>query len=371
MLDVFGSVARWGVVVIAVLTPHASMAAQCLPGTDKDPLKGELVITTSGGALTDSLKEIFWNRFEKECGVKVVSYPVPGRTISQTLTLIESGNTPFDVVLTLTPDEYPLLRKAGALQPLPEGLWDGVSDKLTPGAIDDYGVWSAPYSTLLLYSKAKFPNEGMKGWADFWDTKKFPGPRILQNSPLNLVIALLSLGVDPKDVYPLTDDKIAKAFIRLNEIRPHVKTFWSAADQPIQGVGSGEFVAGSAWNGRITVGQRQGLPLGTAWKGNLIATSTWVIPKGSKNPKAAAAYLRFLYANLDYVAEYATKMNYAQPRIDVVKLLPKEVSENLPLNPENMAGASVVDAQWWADNNARMAAIWQTWVATGKYDGKR
>lgn len=344
----------------------AFAAEPCWPATKAKPLEAEVVFSTSGGSLVDVLRDVYWKDFEAQCGVKVVSYATPGRTFSQSVALIQSGNVPFDIFNTLTPQEYPLAVQAGILQRLPDGAWNGLSDKMSPGSFSEYGVWGSPYSTVMVYSKKHFP-DGLKTWADFWDVKKYPGARILQNDPITIVFALMSLGMTPKDIYPITDDKMAKAFARLNEIRPQLRNFWKAGDQPIQGVGTGEFVAGSAWSGRAVVGQKQGLPLGINWTGNVLNVSWYMIPKGAKNPNAAAALLRFMQ-DTGRQAEFAKRMNYAGTRArDLAPLISAEIFENLPTNPKNLETASEVDAKWWAENEQRMGEIWTKWVTTGQY----
>jgi len=346
--------------------PSSSFAADsCWPGTKEQPLEPELVFSTSGGSLVDILREVYWDDFEKECGVKVTSYATPGRTFSQTVTLIESGNAPFDIFNTLTPQQYPLALQADILEKLPTGMWDGLAEKMVPGSFSEYGVWGSPYATVLIYSSEKFSEE-MKNWADFWDVERFPGPRILQNDPNNIVFALLSLGVEPKDIYPITDEKLDKAFERLNEIRPYVRTFWKAGDQPVQGVGTGEFVAGSAWSGRSIVGKRQGMPLSIVWNGNILNQNWYMIAKGAKSPRAAAALLRYMQ-DPKRQAKLAELMNYSGSRPEVGDYLDGEIFENLPTNPANLAVSSEFDAEWWAENEEKIGAIWSAWVATGRY----
>ena len=42
------------------------------------------------------------------------------------------------------------------------------------------------YSTVLGYRTDAFPGgKGPVSWADFWDVKKFPGPRTLRDSPID------------------------------------------------------------------------------------------------------------------------------------------------------------------------------------------
>ncbi|WP_128931998.1 hypothetical protein [Bradyrhizobium zhanjiangense] len=71
---------------------------------------------------------------------------------------------------------------------------------------------------------------------DFWDVKTFPGPRGLFAvvGKHALQFALLAAGVAHRDIWRLTDDKIDRAFEKLNEIRPHVTKWWTAGGEAPQ-----------------------------------------------------------------------------------------------------------------------------------------
>ena len=345
----------------------AALAAEpCFPGTAENPLEPEMVFMSSGGSTMAIFDEVFWSKFEEKCGVKVKSYELANRSLAQMETLINSGDVPFDMFSTFNGQRYPQLIEAGLLEKLPDGIWDGMEGKIIDGAYSDYGVWATPYSTLMIYSTEAFP-DGLHSWADFWDVKKYPGPRILQDSPTNIVFALLSTGMKTDEIYPITKEKVKLAFDRLNELRPNLRNFWKTGDQPIQGVASGEFVAGTAWNGRATVGQKEGLPIGISWNGNLLATSWFVVAKNSKHPRAAAAAIRFLQ-DPEIQAGLARKIGYAGPVKGLEKFLDAKTYANLPSNADNAAVASVQDGAWWAENEDWLTAAWSKWVATGVYE---
>ena len=325
-----------------------------------------MVFMSSGGSLMAIYQEVFWSKFQEACGVAVKSYELANRSLSQMETLIDSGDVPFDLFTTFNGQRYPQLIEAGLLEKLPADIWTGLDGRIIAGAYSDYGVWAAPYATLMIYSTQAFPG-GLHSWQDFWDVETYPGPRILQDSPTNIVFALLSTGMATDEVYPITKEKVKLAFERLDALRPQLRNFWKTGDQPIQGVGSGEFVAGTAWNGRATVGRREGLPIGISWEGNLLSTSWFVVARGAAHPRAAAAAIRFLQ-NPEVQAGLARKTGYAGPVIGLQDYVDPEVYANLPSNPENVARASVQDSAWWAENEAWLAAAWSKWVATGRYE---
>ncbi|MFX7507049.1 extracellular solute-binding protein, partial [Acinetobacter baumannii] len=71
--------------------------------------------------------------------------------------------------------------------------------------------------------------------ADFWNVKKFPGPRAMQKTPrTTLEFALIADGVPARDVYRVlgTREGVARAFRKLDEIKPYVKLWGTAGAQP-------------------------------------------------------------------------------------------------------------------------------------------
>lgn len=72
------------------------------------------------------------------------------------------------------------------------------------------------------------------GWADFWNTKKFPGDRALGGAgpgTPELEFALMAAGVPPDRLYPID---IEKAFASYNKIRSSVVTWWETGAVPVQ-----------------------------------------------------------------------------------------------------------------------------------------
>ena len=341
------------------LATQASLAQaqpkSCHP--DGKPTETEVIFNSSGGTYGENVIKAFFTAFEKECGIKVTQV-TDARTYAQMKQYVQSGNVPWDIGGTRADQEYPLGIKEGLFRELPANYWDGIKDQLTPGSYSAYGAWSTPYSDVLVYSTKAFP-KGMKTWADFWNVKDYPGARTMQNSPANLVMALIADGVAPDKIYPLDLDR---AFKKMDELRPHIRSYWTSGDQPVQGVANGEFVAGTAWNGRVNAALKAGKPVAPSWNGALLRVSWNFILKGAPHPRAAEALLYYMQRTEGQV-ELAKLSGYTGGNKNVVKVVDVDLAEALATSPEHVKVASVVDAQWWADNNAAVQARWSAWVA--------
>lgn len=336
-------------------TQAAAQAPSCHP--DGRPAGAEVIFNSSGGTYGDAIQRVFFTPFERDCGVKV-THVNSQRNYAQLRQLVRSGNLAWDIGATVADQEFPLGIRDGLFHKLPAGYWDKLTADMIPGSFNEYGAWATPYSQVLVYSKDTFP-DGLKGWNDFWDVARFPGPRALANNPIMLVVALIADGVAPDKVYPLDLDR---AFRKLDTIRPHIRAFYRTADQGVQGVANGEFVASSTLSGRAVVAMRTSPRVGTSWNGAVLHTSWTFILKDSPRARAAEALLYYMQRP-DRQAELARMTGYTGGNRRALDLLDREVIDSLPATPERIATSSVVDATWWADNNARVVQRWDAWMA--------
>lgn len=354
-----------GAALVLLGSNPASAIAACYPGTDAEPLESNLVLDTTGGSTWDAFKKAVIDPFEKECGVQVQLATSPQRSMAQLKAFIDRGSPPWDLSFTNNPWELSVGIKQGLMEPLPEGFWKPLQQNLIPAYYNDYGTVIDIYSTMIIYNK-KAITEPVASWADFWDTKKFPGPRSLQDNSVNIVAALLADGVAPADIYPITDEKLKRAFRKLDEIRPSIRTFWTAGDQPVQGVHKGEFVMASAFNGRAFGGKQANYDIEMVGQ-NQISSAVWLFrPKKAQHPRAAAALLYFFNSDIKYHVEFAKLTGYSAALKGLEKLVPADIANNLPTSEENAKTASPLQAEWWEANGGRVQSLWKEWLTTGK-----
>lgn len=234
---------------------------------------------------------------------------------------------------------------------------------LLPGAVHECGVGAFVWSTVLAYDGTKL-KEAPRGWADFWDVKRFPGKRGLRKGArYNLEIALMADGVNRRDVYTVlaTGAGVKRALAKLEQLKPHI-VWWESGSQPPQRLAAGETVMSSAFNGRIAAANRDAAtPLGIAWADAIYELDYWVIPKGSARREQALAFINFATsedAQLAFSREIPygpTHMN-AVLRYDTGRARPAASgivadlsmsSSDLPSAPSNLRRAVPFDAAFW------------------------
>jgi putative spermidine/putrescine transport system substrate-binding protein len=217
------------------------------------------------------------------------------------------------------------------------------------------------WASVMAYRTDAFDGKKPESWADFWDTRAFPGSRALQSSdagPPELEFALLADGVPLDRLYPLDVDRAFKA---LNEIKGSVRTFWDNGAVPGELLDRKEVVASSVWHGRLDDLIKRGAPLAYAWNGARRQSSGYGIPKGAANPDAA-------YRLIDFALRPEVQADFARiyPLGPVVPAAYAHLSEatarNLPSTPGHLLSGFDLDVEWWIRNQDSVTKRWQEWV---------
>jgi putative spermidine/putrescine transport system substrate-binding protein len=322
-----------------------------------------LTATSWGGAYAKSQEKAYYDPYTAKTGTKILQDEWDG-SVAKLKGMVDTGQVTWDVVDVET---------AHALQGCDEGWLEeldysklGGKDAFIEGAAMDCGVATIVFGTIYAYDAAKFPNGGPKTMADLFDAEKFPGPRALRKSPkTTLEFALIADGVPPKDVYKVleTEEGVARAFKKLDQIKPHVKVWWSAGAQPPQLLADGEVVMATAWNGRIyDAVKNSGKDFKIVWDGQGMDFDLWAIPKGNKKKAAAEDFVAFT-VQPDVMAEQSKYISYGPTVKAALDKIPAEILTDLPTAPENAKNAFVVSAEFWADHDEELTERFNKWLA--------
>jgi putative spermidine/putrescine transport system substrate-binding protein len=135
------------------------------------------------------------------------------------------------------------------------------------------------WAQVMAYRTDAFRGAVPVGWADFWDTKKFPGDRAMVGTGNGgwpeLEFALMAAGVPPDKVYPIDIDK---AFGSYEKIKKDVIKWWDTGALPIQLLTDREVVMTSVWNGRMAALQASGVPAAISWSQGMLKRDCWAVP---------------------------------------------------------------------------------------------
>lgn len=347
---------RSQVLALAVALGAAGVVGAPARAQTEPPKPAEIVVNASGGVQEAGARKAFYEEFEKRTGIKVVATSPP--SFAKLVAMVRSGNIEWTLT-ELDIEEAIRAEQMGLVEAIDETVVD--RRRYPAEARSRKFIFSrAVYSTVMGYRTDAWPaGQGPKDWKDFWDVAKFPGPRTMQNRPVdNLEFALLADGVAPDRLYPIDADR---AFKKLDAIKKHVTVWWKTGAQSAQLLIDKEVVLGTAWNGRYHAAIAKGAPLHVEWNQGSLKESAFVIPKGAKDAYWGQRLLS-LMTDAKLQAVYANIATYPGLNLNSVQFTDPKIAPNLPTHPNNLPRQFWQNARWWADNGAAMEERWAKWV---------
>ncbi|HTT94246.1 MAG TPA: ABC transporter substrate-binding protein [Solirubrobacterales bacterium] len=336
----------------AETTGEATTAA----APSKDLSGQSLTYVSFGGNLQEAESEAIVQPWAKENGVKVAE---ESPTDYAKLTAqVETGNVTWDVVHA---DPFFLAANCGTL-----------FDELSPSTVPSLSeipselvsskceVPHMRYGIGLYYDAKKFGSNPPTTWADFFNTKKYPGKRGAWGYAQSglLEAALLAEGVSKESLYPLDTEK---AFKKLDTIKGDMK-FATAPGEVAQQVTSGEITMALIYTGRAYEAAVQKADWKMAWGAPTITSYEAVgIVKGSPDEEASLSLVN-AFGEAEPQARFAELIAYAptnpaaKPNLDP---LLKEYS--IASHPES--GYVALDQGWWAENFDKVNTEFTEWLA--------
>ena len=338
----------------------ASLTA-CDTRSDRDTTRTKrpklLVVRDSGGAYGEANRKALYDPFTRESGVRI---EVLNISYAQTLRQIEEGHPGFDV-MDINMADLVRLKQEDASEELDyDRLKNARNTGIAGSLLTSHGVGKNYWASVLAYRIDAFGGRKPESWADFWDTRAFPGNRALQSSMdwPELEFALLADGVPLDGLYPLD---VSRAFRALDEIKGAVVAFWESGPAPGELLNRKQVVATSSWDGRIQDLIRRGSPLAYEWNGARRQSNGYGIPKGAANPDAAYRLIDFalrpdVQAHLAqvYPSGPVTPAAYAN--------LSESVAANLASSPGHLVTGFDLDVEWWIRNREPVIKRWEEWV---------
>ncbi len=320
-----------------------------------------LNIASYGGSYNDALRKAWCDPFEKETGIKVNLGTNASLSLAK-LQVMNAGGAEWDIV-DLTDAEYPVAVSQNILQPMDAKRVD--TSKIFPEYVKSHGFGYALYVWVIGWDRRKISDaDAPKTWAEFWDTKKYPGKRSLLNVKTNghsINSALLADGVPMDKLVPADIDRALKSLDKLGKSN----IIWDNTNQePVQQLMSGESVLAGIYTGRAIIANRGGAQIGYTLNQANIGGDYFGVIRTAKNPDEAFAFLNYIATRGDRAAEFTAITSYGVPHMELADLLPKDISDirdALPTNPALKGKVYIEDAEWWSQNLEKISLKFQEW----------
>jgi len=311
----------------------------------------EVVVAGFGGETYEVRHKVVFDQFAKVSGAKVVDAPWD---YGKFLNMVDSASPEWDCIDF---DGYSLvgLVRSGKA---PAKLADWVRRcDLVDEDFQDYAAGGYGYSVVLGWSSSV--KEPPRTWADFFDTKKFPGKRAFPKSIYagTVEIALMADGVDKDDLYPLDFDR---AFRKLDQIKGDL-IFYDSYAQGQQFLVQGSATMIATANSRMIQLKNEGRGDFTYEQAVLYPWSGFPITQNAKHVDAVNAMIDTM-SHPAVQAEIARRL-YLGPTVSAAfdLLTPEELALQ-PNSEENRAKAAVVNTEIAASQDAEYVERFFAWV---------
>jgi putative spermidine/putrescine transport system substrate-binding protein len=313
-----------------------------------------LAIANYGGSYGEAMWKAVWEPTAKKLGLTIKQYSL--NSLADIRAQVSAKAVEWDVG-ELTIDECALGAK--------EGLFETLDYKMIQPKGYDKAALQPTYildntaSYVVGWNTKTFGDNGPKSWADFWDVKKFPGARLLRNSPAqNLEAALIADGVPLDRLYPLDVDR---AFKKLEEIKPQITVWWTSGAQAAQLAKDGEVDLMGTWSNRMQSVIDDGAKAAYTYEGGIMIPDCFFIPKGAKKRDLAMKAIA-VAASPEIHANIAKYIPISPVSSESFAFIAPERVKVLPASAENLKMQVWTNGDWWAEHGAAVHERWANFI---------
>jgi len=324
---------------------------------------GRVVIRSPGGVYDDIRRETLYEPFAKETGIEVVPVATTGAKL---MTMLKAKNVELDII-DITVPQLLAFQYAGALLPIPYQEFKYTDpDDIDENYKYEYIVGNFIYGVVMgVNTEAYALDKAPRNWTEFWDTQKFPGPRMLSDMAVgtpDLEFALLADGVALDKLYPLDIDR---AFQSLSRIRRAIPKFWDTGSLSAQMLVSKQAVMGSIWSPRLLVAAESGAPVAANWNQHCVHVQAYSIMKDGPNVEGAKKLVDYCLSK-DVQQRYFARYNGGPVTKTAYKNLPAARRANIPGGDRTAQHGFILNAEWWEANRTLVSAAWSKWALGGR-----
>ena len=288
----------------------------------------QVIIGNYGGDTEEARQKVFWAPFEEKTGVKVISADAGSLAVPM---LQGEVPTKWDAVHGSIQESYAAqLHGKKPLPKLPKVAWE---DLVTPKKFQPY-MWQ---SFFLGYVpgmiEGTFSGTQPVTWADFFDTKKFPGKRAWPAEYFTggtMEAALFASGVEPDEIYPIDYEKATAKIAEIFDDLVIYTEYAQAQTFLTSKTASMSFAPNGLWKEL----EDKGISMQVLWDAPaVIDTNGMNIMPEAPNLDAVEALAAFCNQP-KLQAEFAEITDYGPPSKEAFEYLEPEVEENLPNSPK-------------------------------------
>lgn len=352
-------------IILVTALMHALFVAQAQGETN------QLVLQTWGGRVLEGQKMAYYEPFEKKYpGIKIISVSAAGDMWGKIVAQFRAGHIEWDTTGGTSYYQFIDAANKGFIQEIDYSkIWDqaGVSPSdYLPEAIQKYAIGDSVNIFTLCWNTKKYSGDNHpKSWADFYDVKKFPGPRAIPDWGSEDIVffsALLADGVSPDKLVPIDFDRAIRV---MDRIKPHIKLAYKSGDQFMQAMADQEVTIVLGTDCRCGSARELGAPIAFTWNQGLALLGFFGILKGAPNLDNVYKYVRIMVRPENQV-KYAVHLNMPTSNTKYVNYLPEHLRSQQGLHPNNrkhlLWPQGPENIGWLADHKKEISERFQTWL---------
>lgn len=339
-----------------VLVAVTSLTAACGSGSGStsSSAKGPITFVSTGSAFQDDQNTAWLKPYTASTGTTFVNTGPPDT--SKLIPMVKSGNVSWDV---LDQDPSVAIQYCGQyLQKLDFTVID--KSLFPPGSVSDCAVPDYLAATLFMYDKSKFAANPPTTIADFFDTKKYPGKRIIPPGVTQGVFedALMADGVAPDKLYPLDIDRALRKMQSIKKDLIWPDTF----GQLQQAMETGQVVMALSSTARALHTLQDGKPWAPVWDKTIATWNALMVPKGAPHAAEAMKFIAFVAkdAQQKRFAELETLGPINSRVVPTLNAIQQQVTA---FSAEHRAGLVYTNVQYWAQHSNEVTSKFTAWLA--------
>jgi putative spermidine/putrescine transport system substrate-binding protein len=328
--------------------------------------RDQIVVQTWGGQIDLAQRKAFYEPFEEETGIKVITVEAGTAVGGKLAAMSKSGNIEWDVITADYESYNTKYYRKGLLEKIDYNIVNNTQD-LLEGSMKEWGVAQYLEGICLVYNKKFFP-EGKepKSYKDFFDVKKFPGPRAMHNwgGPTdNLSIALMADGLSPDECLPVDFDR---AFKMMDKVKPQIKVWYTTGAQLVQALLDEEVVMAISTDGRAKQAIQSGAPIEIVWNQSFYYLAYNCVVKDTPMKEAAMRLIKFCNRP-EQQAIFTNYIGYTTTNKKTIRYLHPDFQKMQSTHPDNIGKIfnfmMIKNAQWAVDNVELVDEKWNSWIA--------
>ena len=321
-----------GLATSAVLSGNAEAAAE------------EIVLWNWGGASEECHGSAFGKPFTEATGI-ALKFDTSGPLQGKIKEMVDSGKVTADVCDADLFDAV-ALGKTGHLEAIDYAVIDKA--KTIDGYALEFGLPVYSYGYAFVYDTEAYGDNPSTGWADFFDTAKFPGKRSLYKwANGSLEAALMADGVAKDALYPID---MNRAIAKIKSIKADT-IYWGAASEAHTMIMEGEVSMCMIWQNRgRTIEEETNGRYKLVTNEALVMPGAYIVPKG--NPAGREAVMKFIAIALETPnqVEIFQCLGFAPANKEAAAQLSEADQQYAIISPANKDKVAYNDPVWWGEN---------------------